>query len=108
MKFDPNVEKKNPIAYFIVAFFLGMVIGFIGWLMNESTKLSTANVGVWLKRLALFDFILNTLRKKPLWYNGKGTTDSIQDKIENKLSTTWVKILKVFYVAVFVIVLILL
>ena len=46
MKFDPEVEKKNPMAYFIVAFFLGMVIGFIGWLMNESTKMSVANFGV--------------------------------------------------------------
>lgn len=51
--FDPNVEKKNPLAYFIVAFFLGMVIGFIGWLMNESTKMSTANVGVWLKWIGI-------------------------------------------------------
>lgn len=53
MKFDPNVEKKNPIAYFVVSFFLGMVIGFIGWQMNESTKLSTANVGVWLKWIGI-------------------------------------------------------
>lgn len=53
MKFDKDVEKKNPIAYFVVAFFLGMVIGFIGWQMNESTKLSTANVGVWLKWLGI-------------------------------------------------------
>lgn len=61
-----------------------------------------------LERLALFDFILNTIRSKPLWYNGRGTTDSIQDKFENALSVTWVKILKIFYVAVFVTVLILL
>lgn len=53
MKFDPEVEKKNPIAYFVIAFFLGMVIGFIGWQMNESTKLSTANVGVWLKWIGI-------------------------------------------------------
>lgn len=53
MKFDPKVEKKNPIAYFIASFFLGMVIGFIGWQMNESTKLSTANVGVWLKWIGI-------------------------------------------------------
>lgn len=53
MKLDPEVEKKNPIAYFIVAFFLGLVIGFIGWQMNESTKLSTANVGVWIKWIGI-------------------------------------------------------
>jgi hypothetical protein len=53
MKFDPNVEKKNPTAYFVVAFFLGLVIGFIGWQMNESTKMSTANVGVWVKWIGI-------------------------------------------------------
>lgn len=46
MKFDPNVEKKNPLAYYIVSFFLGMVIGFLGWQFNESTKMSTAKFGV--------------------------------------------------------------
>jgi protein-S-isoprenylcysteine O-methyltransferase Ste14 len=53
MKFDKDVEKKNPIAYFVVSFFLGMVIGFIGWQMNESTKLSTANAGVWVKWIGI-------------------------------------------------------
>jgi hypothetical protein len=53
MKFDKDVEKKNPMAYFIVAFFLGLVIGFIGWQMNESTKMSTANVGVWVKWIGI-------------------------------------------------------
>lgn len=69
MKFDKDVEKKNPIAYFVVAFFLGMVIGFIGWQMNESTKLSTANVGVWLKWIGIILIVggligMFTYRKK--------------------------------------------
>lgn len=46
MKLDPKVEKKNPMAYFIVSFFLGMVIGFIGWLANESTIMLHAKWGV--------------------------------------------------------------
>jgi hypothetical protein len=46
MKLDQKVEKKNPLAYYIVSFFLGMVIGFIGWQMNESTSMSTARFGV--------------------------------------------------------------
>jgi phosphoglycerol transferase MdoB-like AlkP superfamily enzyme len=46
MKFDPKVEKKNPLAYYIVSFFLGMVISFIGWQMNESTSMGTARFGV--------------------------------------------------------------
>lgn len=61
MKFDKDVEKKNPMAYFIASFFLGMVIGFIGWQMNESTKLSTANVGVWLKWLGIILIVVGAL-----------------------------------------------
>jgi Na+/melibiose symporter-like transporter len=46
MKFDKDVEKKNPMAYFIISFFLGMVIGFIGWQSNESTNPANAKWGV--------------------------------------------------------------
>jgi hypothetical protein len=44
------------------------------------------------ERLALFDFLLNKIRGKPLWYN--------------ELSALWVKVLKVLYVLIFVTVLI--
>jgi hypothetical protein len=60
------------------------------------------------ERLALFDFILNKIRSKPLWYNGRETTNSLQDQLENELSALWVKVLKVVYVLIFVTVLILL
>jgi hypothetical protein len=46
MKFDPSVEKKNPMFYFVVSFLLGMVIGGAGWALNESTKMSHAKWGV--------------------------------------------------------------
>lgn len=61
-----------------------------------------------MERLAVFDFFLNWVRGKPAFYNGKGTTDSLQDKIENKLSAMWVKVLKVGYVIIFVTVIIIL
>lgn len=57
-------------------------------------------------RAAWFDFTLNKVRGKPLFYNGKGTTDSLQDKIENRLSLVWVKVLKVIYVIIFFVALI--
>lgn len=46
MKFDPKVEKKNPIAYFVAAFFLGMVIAGWGWDKNESTELDRTKFAV--------------------------------------------------------------
>lgn len=65
-----------------------------------------AVIGV-TERLALFDPLLNLIRCKPLLYNGKGSTGSKLDQLENKFSTTWVKVLKVVYVLIFVTVLIL-
>lgn len=57
-------------------------------------------------RVALFDPILNLCRSKPLLYNGKGTTSSLQDKWENYFSVFWINVLKFFYLAVFIILLI--
>jgi hypothetical protein len=65
-----------------------------------------AVIGV-LERLAVFDVCLNLIRGKPLFYNGAGTTGSWLDKLENSLSVTWMRVLKVGYVLVFIIVLIL-
>lgn len=61
-------------------------------------------------RLALFGPVLNLVRgKRPiLFYNGKGTTGSWQNKQENKLSDWVVKVLKIFYIIVFVVVIIIL
>ena len=59
-------------------------------------------------RIAFFDPILNPLRSPPqsLFYNGPKNIhqegQSLQDWIENKLSTGWVKALKIFYIAAFV------
>jgi hypothetical protein len=58
-------------------------------------------------RAAWFDFTLNKVRGKPLFYNGNGTTGSLQDRIENRLSLVWVKVLKVVYVIIFFVALIL-
>lgn len=61
-----------------------------------------------VERLAFFDIILSAVRGKPLLYNGKGTTGSLQDRLENNFSLWFIKLLKVLYVALFVTVLILL
>lgn len=70
MKFDPNVEKKNPMAYFILSFFLGMVIGFLGWQANESTSASSAKWGVPLIVIGVIGILVGligmfTYKKKP-------------------------------------------
>jgi hypothetical protein len=59
-----------------------------------------------LCRVAFFDPVLNLCRGKPLLYNGNGTTGSLQDRIENRFSVFWINVLKFFYVAVFIIVII--
>lgn len=61
-----------------------------------------------LERLALYDPILNVLRFgwRRIWYNGKGTTGSLQDWIENKLPPKWIIPLKIGYIILFIIVVI--
>jgi hypothetical protein len=79
-----------PMVYFFSAFWWQVVL-----------------IGI-LCRLAFFDGILNAIRGKPVFgYNGRGTTSSWLDRLENALSETWVKVLKVLYVAIFITVLIL-
>lgn len=55
------------------------------------------------ERLSLFDFVLNIARNEKLFYDGNGTTGSIIDKLENKLSSAWLRVLKITYVIIFVI-----
>lgn len=60
-----------------------------------------------LVRLAFFDPILNLCRGLPLFYNSGKKAGSIIDRIENHFSLWFVKVLKVLYVILFVVVLIL-
>lgn len=46
MKFNWSVEKKNPMFYFVMSFFLGMVIAGWGWAKNESTKIERTHGAV--------------------------------------------------------------
>lgn len=60
-------------------------------------------------RLAWFDIILNAIRKRKWWYNGTRGTDkkgSAIDKIENKLSDSWVRVLKIGYCIIWFVVVI--
>jgi hypothetical protein len=59
-----------------------------------------------LERLALFDFALSLARGKPLFYNGKDSTSSIIDKVENELSEEFLIALKGSYVVIFLLVII--
>lgn len=56
-----------------------------------------------LSRLAIFDLFLNWIRdKRPiLTYNGKGTTSSWQDQLENLLPTKYLLPLKISYIIIF-------
>lgn len=60
-----------------------------------------------LARLAFFDPILNLCRGLPLFYNSDKKAGSIIDRIENHFSLWFVKVLKVCYIILFVVVLIL-
>ena len=50
------------------------------------------------ERLAFFDLLLNRLRHNSWYYVGRGTTGSIQSKIEGELSDYWVKRLKIAFI----------
>lgn len=59
-----------------------------------------------LVRLAFFDPILNLCRGLPVFYNSDKKAGSIIDRIENHFSLWFVKVLKVLYVVIFIVVLI--
>lgn len=63
-----------------------------------------------LTRMAFFDALLNYQRipRKSFFYNGAGTTGSVLDFLENQLSSTWIKGLKILYLLLFITVLIVL
>lgn len=63
--------------------------------------LKLAAIGV-AERFAFFDGILNIARHRSFFYNGKGTTDSVIDQLENELSTFWVIVLKITYIVIFI------
>lgn len=58
------------------------------------------------ERMALFDMILSLARHKGLFYNGEGSTGSIIDRLENRLSNIWIKVLKIIYILLFILALI--
>jgi hypothetical protein len=70
---------------------------YFGWWVGVKLTI----IGI-LERLALFSPMLNLLRFKSFFYNGRGSTGSWQNKIENKLSDKWVIILKIVYIIAFI------
>lgn len=57
-------------------------------------------------RLAWFDFILNAIRGKNLFYNSDKNAGSLIDRIENNFSVFWINAFKLAFVVAFVIVII--
>lgn len=59
-------------------------------------------IGV-ITRVAWFDPILNfeRLPPRPFWYNDDKNAESLFDWLENRLTHTWVKVLKVCYIVLF-------
>lgn len=105
-KWQTALFKANkPISHVKHAVLYILTIGPAVW-MFWPVSWQVIVVGL-LCRLAFFDFALSLFRKKPVFYNLK-VDKSWQDSIENRLSKTWVKILKVSYVVVFIVVLIIL
>ena len=97
-------KRNKPISHFWHSVYYGAYSGIIiiAYIIAGITKAVWAIPIIALSlRLAAFDIILNIARGKRLLYNGRGTTDSDQDKIENNLSEFWVAVLKVLYLFIF-------
>lgn len=63
-----------------------------------------------VERMAIFDILLNMARKYKWWYNGAirptYDTGSLIDRLENHLSNSWIKVLKIVYILLFILALI--
>ncbi|SRR6266496_3113819 len=102
-------KQNKTISHFWKGFWYALAVGavtipFIS-LYDWWYALKIPAVGL-LERLALFDFALSLARGKTLFYNGKDSTSSITDKVENKLSEEFLIALKGSYVVIFLLVII--
>jgi hypothetical protein len=92
-------HKWHSVLYGIVAVLACVpFLLFSGWRVALKLLFIAA-----LERLALYDFLLNWMRdKRPLLtYNGKGTTGSWLDSLENSLPEKWLLMLKIGYIIAF-------
>lgn len=55
-------------------------------------------------RIAFFDFMLNAIRGKNLFYNSDKDAGSIVDRVENVFTVFWVNVFKVCCVGAFIII----
>lgn len=106
-KWQAALFKRNkPISHFWHGVIYAATIGPAVWVFWPKWW-QVIVLGV-VVRLAFFDPIMNLVRgKRPLLtYNGKGTTGSKIDQWENRFSVVWLTVLKLVYIAGFVIALI--
>jgi hypothetical protein len=94
-------KRNKPISHAWHAVYYLLSIAPAVWMFWPSWW-QVVVIGI-LTRLAFFDPLLNLIRGKPLLYNGAGTTGSKLDQFENKFSVTWIRFIKLGYVALFVI-----
>lgn len=96
-------KANKPISHFWHGMLYAIGIGIAVWVFSMWWQVVVIGV---VTRLAFFDGILNAVRGRPLLYNGKGTTGSLIDKIENKFSVFWINVFKIAFVAAFLLVII--
>lgn len=106
-------KKQKTISHFWKGVLYALAIGLVtipyvslyGW--RYALKIPIIGIA---ERMALFDLFLNLARKYKWWYNGAiGTsieTGSFIDRLENHLSNSWIKVLKIVYIILFIIVVI--
>jgi len=100
--FQANQFKRNkPISHFWHAVCYALAAVPAVWFFWPAWW-QVVVIGI-VTRLAFFDPLLNLVRGKPLLYNGAGTTGSKLDQFENRFSVTWIRFIKLAYVALFVI-----
>lgn len=98
-------KQQKTISHFWKGIWYGLSIGLIttpyvflyGWWYLLKIPL----LGI-LERMALFDFILNAARSKPLFYNGEESTGSLIDRLENQLSEEALPAYKTGWLVIFI------
>jgi len=102
-----NLFKRNkPISHALHAVYYCIAVLPMIYFFNPWWKVIVIAV---VERIALYDPVLNSVRnKRPiLTYNGAGSTGSLLDRLENKLSLFAVTALKMLYIVGFILTLIL-
>lgn len=106
-------KEQKTISHFWKGVWYGLAVALVtvlyilldGWWY----ALKVPIIGI-AERMAIFDLLLNCARKYKWWYNGAigptSDTGSLIDRLENHLSNSWIKVLKIIYILLFILALI--